>query len=63
MTRRLGLVSLGNIPGRRGITAGSPAANVVKASWVVKVANPSSEIEIEVTSEKGGTERRKLALK
>ena len=56
-------VSLGNIPGRRGISAASPRQNVATASWIVKGATPAAEVEIEVVSEKGGTERRKIALR
>ncbi len=55
-------VSLGNIPGRRGISAGSPRANAVTTSWVVKGATAAAEVEIEIVSEKGGTDRRKLVL-
>ncbi len=56
-------VSLGNLPGRRGISAGSPRENVVTASWVVKGATAAAEVEIEIVSEKGGTDRRKVALR
>jgi len=57
------VVSLGNLPGRRGITAAAPRQNVATASWVVKAAASATEVEIEVVSEKGGTDRRKVALR
>jgi hypothetical protein len=56
-------VSLGNIPGRRGITAASPRANLASASWVVRATAPGAEVEVEVASQKGGTERRKVTLR
>lgn len=57
------VVSLGNIPGRRGITPAAPRQNMATASWVVKDPASAAEVEIEVVSEKGGTERRKVALR
>ena len=57
------VVSLGNIPGRRGITSAAPRQNLATTSWVVRSPAAVTEVEIEVASEKGGTERRKVALK
>lgn len=57
------VVSLGNIPGRRGIPAASPRHNAATASWVVKSGPGAADVEIEVVSEKGGTERRRVTLR
>jgi hypothetical protein len=55
--------SLGHIPGRRALSSASPQGNVRTHSWVLRAAAPGSEVEIEVVSEKGGTDRRTVALR
>ena len=58
-------ISLGHIPGRRSVSPSSPRPNVASASWVVK-GGPGSvagQVEVEVVSEKGGTDRRSLVLR
>jgi hypothetical protein len=60
---------LGNIPGTRALRGsgfgggGAPAANRREVSWVVKAKGADAAVEVEIWSEKGGTERRTLALK
>jgi len=57
------VVSLGNLPGRRGITSAAPRQNVATASWVVRAVASATDVLIEVVSEKGGTERRRVPLR
>jgi hypothetical protein len=60
---------LGSIPGTRalrgpGFSGGvAPAANRRDVSWVVKAGGADASVEVEVVSEKGGTERRTLPLR
>jgi hypothetical protein len=63
---------LGNIPGTRALRSGGfggggggggPAANRREVSWVVKAKTADASVEVEIQSEKGGSERRTLALK
>jgi len=62
---------LGNIPGTRALRSGGfgggggggPAANRREVSWVVRAKTADASVEVEIQSEKGGTERRTLALK
>jgi hypothetical protein len=60
---------LGNIPGTRALRGsgfgggGAPAVNRREVSWVVKAKGADAAVEVEIWSEKGGTERRTLALK
>jgi hypothetical protein len=62
--------ALGDIPGTRALRGGSggfgggrPAANRREVSWVVKAKTPDAAVEVEIWSEKAGTERRTIALK
>ena len=63
------VVELGNIPGTRALRGpgfsggGAPAANRREVSWIVKAKGPDASADLEIASEKGGTERRTLALK
>lgn len=60
---------LGNIPGTRALRGsgfgggGAPAANRREVSWVVRSKAADASVEVEIASEKGGSERRTLALK
>ncbi|MBK5257509.1 MAG: hypothetical protein JJE39_15905, partial [Vicinamibacteria bacterium] len=56
-------ISLGHIPGRRSLSAASPNDNARTLSWVLRATTPGLVVEIEVVSEKGGTDRRKVALR
>lgn len=59
----------GDLPGTRAVRGpgffggGAPAANRRSLSWVVKANGPEASVEVEIASEKGGTEKRRLALK
>jgi hypothetical protein len=54
---------LGNVPGTRALRASGPAANRRSVSWVVKTKAGDASASLEVVSEKGGAERRTIALK
>jgi len=63
------VIDLGNIPGTRALRGagfsggGAPGVNRHEVSWVVKAKGPDASADLEIASEKGGTERRTLALK
>jgi hypothetical protein len=63
------VVDLGSIPGTRALRGpgfaggGAPAVNRREVSWVVKAKGPDASADLEIASEKGGRERRTLALK
>lgn len=61
--------NLGNLPGTRALRGpgffggGSASANRRSVSWVVKTKGADASVDVEIVSEKGGTERRTLALR
>jgi hypothetical protein len=56
---------LGHLPGTRALQApgGAPFANRRSVSWLVRATTADPKVEIEVASEKGGTERRGVDLR